>query len=242
MKWLEIHIVAPVGAQEAIAELCRQVGIEGARLDPDGVTVWIACTPELEAQRHALLSRVRRLPEWDLPPAIEVREHWRDDAEWAETWKQFFGVMHVGERIVVKPTWREYSARQGEVVLELDPGMAFGTGQHETTQMCLEYLEKLVQTGMTVVDVGTGSGILAIAAAKLGASRVWAGDNDPIAVLAAQRNVVRNGVEHIVSVQRAEGCDGAPPCDLLVANLTAGMVLELLADFARCLRAGGGGW
>jgi len=90
-----------------------------------------------------------------------------------------------------------------------------------------------------VVDVGTGSGILAIVAAKLGAGRVWAGDNDPVAVLTAQRNVAQNGVEEVVSVHLANGCEGAPECDLLVANLTAEAIEPLLPDFARCVRRGG---
>ncbi|MCS6831587.1 MAG: 50S ribosomal protein L11 methyltransferase [bacterium] len=239
MQWLELQIVVHPDSHEAVAELCRQAGAQGVRLEADTVIAGLPVTEGLDPRRERLMKQLLLLPEWGLPPVQRVEERLRDDSEWADTWKQFFHPFRVGERVVIKPSWEDYTPQEKDVVIELDPGMAFGTGQHETTQLCLEFLEKLVQYGMKVVDVGTGSGILAIAAAKLGAACVWAGDNDPLAVLTAQRNVVRNGVERTVSVQQAEGCEDAPECDLLVANLTAEVILQLLPDFARCVRRGG---
>lgn len=239
MKWLELHITVHPDSHEAIAELCRQAGAQGVQLEADGVLVALPVDERLDERKKWLIAQLSLLPEWGIPPVQRVEEQLRDETEWADAWKQFFHTFRVGSRIVIQPSWEHEAPRQGDVVIELDPGMAFGTGQHETTQLCLEFLEEIVQPGMTVVDVGTGSGILAIAAAKLGASSVWAGDNDPVAVLVAQRNVACNGVEKIVSVHLSEGCEDAPECDLLVANITAEVILQLLPDFARCIRRGG---
>ncbi|MGC8783463.1 MAG: 50S ribosomal protein L11 methyltransferase [Armatimonadota bacterium] len=239
MQWLELQIVVPSDSHEAVAEICRQAGAQGVRLEEGRVITSLPVTERLEERRQFLKAQLLRLSEWGLSPVQRVEERLRDDSEWVDAWKQFFHPFRVGTRIVVKPSWEHYTPCQGDVVIELDPGMAFGTGQHETTQMCLVFLEEMVQPGMVVVDVGTGSGILAIAAAKLGASFVWAGDNDPVAVLTAQRNVARNGVEKVVSVHLAEGCEGVPECDLLVANITAEIILLLLPDFVRCIRRGG---
>lgn len=239
MRWLELVIRAPADSHEAVAEVCRQAGSQGVRLEADGVVAYLPVTGELDARVRLLRERLSHLPEWGLPAVREVKQREVDEAEWADSWKQFFHVQHVGRRVVIKPSWREYAPQGDEVVVQLDPGMAFGTGQHASTQLCIEFLEKLIQKGWVVVDVGTGSGILAIVAAKLGAGRVWAGDNDPVAVLTAQRNVAQNGVEEVVSVHLTNGCEGAPECDLLVANLTAEAIEPLLPDFARCVRRGG---
>lgn len=239
VQWLELQIVVPPDSHDAVAEICRQAGAQGVRLEADRVITGLPVTEQLEERRQFLKKQLLRLSEWGLSPVQRIEEVIRDESEWAEAWKQFFHVLRVGERVVIKPSWEEYTPQEGEVVVELDPGMAFGTGQHHSTQLCLELLENLVQPGVTVVDVGTGSGILAIAAAKLGAGAVWAGDNDPVAVLTAQRNVARNGVEQVVSVHLAEGCEGAPECDLLVSNITAEAIEALLPDFAERVRRGG---
>ncbi len=239
MQWLELQIVVPSESHEAVAEICRQAGAQGVRLEEDRVITSLPVTERLEKRRQFLRAQLSRLSEWGLPPVQRIEEGVRDESEWAQAWKQFFHVLRVGERVVIKPSWEEYTAQQGDVVVELDPGMAFGTGQHETTQLCIDFLQKIIQDGMTVLDVGTGSGILAITAAKLGAGAVWAGDNDPVAVLTAQRNVARNGVEQVVSVHLAEGCEGAPECDLLVSNITAQAIEALLPDFTRRVRRGG---
>lgn len=239
MEWLELQIIAQSDSHEAIAELCRQAGAQGVRLEVDRVITSLPVTDELDERKQWLTTQLSYLPEWGLPPVQRIEEQVRDESEWADAWKRFFHVLRTGKRVVIKPSWEDYTPQKGDVVIELDPGMAFGTGQHETTQLCLEFLEKLIQPGMIVADVGTGSGILAIASAKLGATSVWASDNDPVAVLTAQRNVARNGVERVVSVHLAEGCEGAPECDLLVSNITAEVILQLLPDFARCVRRAG---
>ncbi|HYL41260.1 MAG TPA: 50S ribosomal protein L11 methyltransferase, partial [Candidatus Binatus sp.] len=133
---------------------------------------------------------------FDLRPIGELRTRLVDEADWAEAWKRHFPVLRVGRRIVVKPTWRRHRRAPGEVVLTLDPGMAFGTGLHPTTRLCLTGLEELADRGALaearVLDVGSGSGILSIAAARLGAASLVALDIDPIAVEASRANARRN--------------------------------------------------
>ena len=162
------------------------------------------------------------------------------EKDWAEAWKEYFFVHHIGQRLVIKPSWREYDPAPGEIVLELDPGMAFGTGLHPTTRMCANACERYVFDGMHVLDVGTGSGILAIAAAKLGARQVVAVDVDPIAVEVAEKNVVLNGVADRVevrsgSVDRVEKGD----FDLVLANIIASVIVDLAADLYCSLKPGG---
>lgn len=239
MQWLELQIIVSLASHEAVAEICRQVGCAGVCLQEDCIVTHLPMTDELPTRKAKLLSRLNQLPNWGLPGVQRVSEQVVDDAQWAETWKSFFHVQRVGNRVVVKPSWQDYDPQPEDVIVELDPGMAFGTGQHPTTQLCIEFMENLMQKGMTVVDVGTGSGILAIVAAKLGAYSVWACDNDPVAILTAQRNITHNGVEQCISVHLAEGCDEAPTCDLLVANITAEVVESLLPLFAARLRRGG---
>ena len=130
------------------------------------------------------------------------------DEDWAENWKQYYKPFRIGKRLVVKPSWEKYREQPGDLVVELDPGMAFGTGTHETTGMCMELLDKHLQSGVAVIDVGTGSGILAIAAARLGAQNVLAVDIDPDAVKVAKENVAHNGVEQQVRVVRGDLVNG----------------------------------
>ena len=149
-----------------------------------------------------------------------------------ETWKSHFTVLQVG-RIVVRPTWMEYDAGDGEVVVDMDPGMAFGTGHHPTTHMCLLELERLVTPGARVLDVGTGSGILSIAAAKLGAGSVLALDNDTVAIKAARSNVRANGLQSTVKVSSralASHRNTRGSFDLVIANIYTRVILEMATD------------
>lgn len=173
---------------------------------------------------------------------IEVRPE-----QWSEAWKRFFGVLHLGQRTVVRPTWEKYHAQAGEVVIDLDPGTAFGTGQHETTRLCLEALEDVVTPGCTVLDVGAGSGILAIAAAKHGAKRVRAIDLDASTVTVMRENAERNGVSARITAAAGTLGEAWPwprtspvECaDVVVANISSTAVRAMLPVIVAAVKPGG---
>jgi ribosomal protein L11 methyltransferase len=160
------------------------------------------------------------------------------EEDWATAWKDHFPVLRVGRHIVIKPTWRSYEADPEDVVVALDPGMAFGTGLHPSTRLCLVGLERWQEAGLvrgaSVLDVGSGSGILAAAAGRLGASRLRAIDTDPLAVEATLRNAVRNGL--VVEATRGGLPIAEGPFDLVLANLVAGLLVELAPELAAVVR------
>jgi ribosomal protein L11 methyltransferase len=176
----------------------------------------------------ALLRQARGLPE---PRVVFLAE-----TDWAEAWKAGYGVLRIGRRLVVRPTWRDdYAPRPDDLLIELDPGMAFGSGLHPTTRLCLEVLEDALRPGQVVLDVGTGSGILSIAAARLGAARVVALDTDPLAVQIARENVALNRVEDVVQVEVGTVQISnlqSPISDLVVANILAETIMELAPALA----------
>lgn len=168
---------------------------------------------------------------------VESEKMYEED--WANNWKKYYKPTKVGERIVVKPIWEEYEAKENELVLELDPGMAFGTGTHETTRMCIQALDKYVKKDSTVFDVGCGSGILAIAAAKLGAKMAVGVDLDPVAVESAKENVGFNNLDNIQILygNLVEVIDGKS--DIVVANIIAEVICILTEDVKRVLKEDG---
>jgi ribosomal protein L11 methyltransferase len=176
-------------------------------------------------------------PQCPLPP-LHVRM--LAETDWAEAWKAHYQVLHIGRRLVVKPSWLEYDCQGQEVVIELDPGMAFGSGLHATTRLCLELLEDAIPPGGSVLDVGTGSGILAIAAGKLGAARVLALDIDPVAIEVACENVRLNGLEAVVDARLGTL---APlqqgQWDTVLANILAETIVDMAPMLADSLTPGG---
>lgn len=175
----------------------------------------------------------------DMRPAELLTARVQDE-DWANSWKKYFHTDKVGERVVIQPSWEEYEPQPGEVVLRLDPGAAFGTGTHPTTSMCLRAMEKLVKPGMTVFDVGTGSGVLAITAAKLGAKEVWAVDYDATAVRVARENIEANGVSDLISTAKSDLFSALPgKAGLVTANLIADLVIRLLPDLGAHLEKDG---
>ncbi|EGT4846570.1 TPA: 50S ribosomal protein L11 methyltransferase [Clostridioides difficile] len=154
-----------------------------------------------------------------------------NEADWANAWKAYYKPTKVGQRVVVKPTWEDYAMQEGDLIIELDPGIAFGTGTHETTSMCIRELEKYVNKDSKVFDIGCGSGILAIAAAKLGAKEVVAVDLDEVAVKVAKENVLENKVEKSVSVMHGNLTDVIKDkADVIVANIIADIIKILAKD------------
>ena len=172
------------------------------------------------------------------------------EADWANAWKAHFPVLRIGRRIVIRPTWRRHRRLPDDIVLALDPGMAFGTGLHPTTRLCLAALESLGDRGLLargaadggparVLDVGCGSGILAIAAAKLGAREVLAVDVDPIAVEASAANARRNRLARVIRAREGSTPSGEGPFDVVLANLIASLLVTLADGLVADLRPGG---
>lgn len=160
-----------------------------------------------------------------------------DDAEWKDKWKEYFKPSRISESIVVKPTWEKYDNRDGYKVIEIDPGMAFGTGTHETTSLCVKMLEKYLKPGASVLDVGCGSGILSIAAVLLGAEDVLGVDIDPVAVEVASENIALNKADGTARAQYGDLTEGVDfQADIVVANLMADLVMMLAKDVKRHMK------
>ena len=163
-----------------------------------------------------------------LPGISHIEENIVDDQDWLHRWKDYFEPAPITERFVIKPAWSSYQPGPGEQVIEMDPGMAFGTGTHATTRLCLRLLEKYLEPGDAVLDVGTGTGILSIAAAKLGSKRVLAVDIDPLAIETARENIAKNHVEKAVTAVVADLAEGIDfQADVVIANLMADLIIRL---------------
>jgi ribosomal protein L11 methyltransferase len=253
--WLELSTRAEAETVEAIAEVFQRwgqgVAIEEpvvARADetfevdytrPVRVTTYLPLDERAEERRAQLEEALHWLGR--LRPVEPLAVRHLVEADWENAWKRYFFVRHVGKRLVIVPSWRRYRPRPGEVVLDLDPGMAFGTGVHPTTRLCLASLERYLVPGQEVLDLGTGSGILAIAAAKLGATAVLALDIDATAVRVATENVARNEMADVVRV--AEGdlatIPVGPRFDLILANINLRVIRDTLPGLAARLRPAG---
>lgn len=254
VRWLEFASRVDGEAVEAVSEVFSRVAIGGVVVEPDlepgaddGFTVGALATirayvplddaaPDKQRTVEEGLWHLRAI--WPVGE-LDVREV--ADQEWATAWKKHYSTFRVGRRIVIRPSWLEYSPTADDVVVSLDPGAAFGTGLHPTTRRCLELLEEFVKPGATVLDVGTGSGILSLASAGLGASRIVAVDVDPIAVSAARDNVAAGNRQKVVDV-RAGGVEVVSvdqQFDVVVANIIARVIIQILPRLVERLRPGG---
>lgn len=285
MSWLEFSVEIDHEAVESVAELFAQVGYNrGVAIEqpflgsPDGpeytidtsrpvvVRTYVPLDAHAEEARAHLEQGLWALGL--LRPVGELHVRQLQEEDWANAWKAHYPIRRIGQRLVIVPSWLEYTPQANDVVLHLDPGMAFGTGLHPTTRLCLELLETYAQPGQRVLDLGCGSGILAIAAAKLGAAAVLALDNDPIAVQATRDNVTRNAVDALVTtvegslgpgaglghwlgddwaVQQRQALASTGPVtyepeaafDLILANILAHVHVLLAPHLARALAPGG---
>ena len=253
--WLELSVGADAEAVEAVSEILQRVARGGVAIEPPfeadregGVQVlpgarWTvkAYLPATEGTPAALETIEAGL--WHLNAiwpvgALQTRAVNEDD--WANAWKAHYHPIRIGRRIVICPRWRTFDARPDDVVLLLDPGMAFGTGLHPTTQLCLEATDELTLEGRSVLDLGCGSGILAIAAAKLGAGPIAALDIDGTAVRVATENAEANGVSSAITVGR--GSLPQSPSrryDVVFANIIAQVIADLADDLYESTAPGG---
>ena len=180
-----------------------------------------------------------RLDELKIEATIEVNGV--NEEDWANSWKEFYKPLKIGERIVIVPAWEKYDAKEGELIVKMDPGMAFGTGNHETTRLVIGLLEKYVKGGERVVDVGCGSGILAICASKLGAGMCRAYDIDPVAVKVARDNIMESGLDNITCdvsdlLRGVDKTDGG--YDIVCANIVADIIIRMTPDIAAYMNEG----
>jgi ribosomal protein L11 methyltransferase len=235
MEWLEVSVAAENEVAEAVAEVLSryayrgviiEAGPEGWNAGPVVVRAYLPADEDLRAKRRRVEEALGHLDQISpvSPPIFRPVA----EKDWANVWKQQLTVLHVGQRIVIQPSWLDYTPAPEEVVIRLDPGMAFGTGLHPTTQMCLAVLEEVLRPGARVLDMGTGSGILAIAAVKLGAAHVLAIDNDPVAVKVARDNVAANGVQDSVSVMQGSLAEVPDRYDLAVVNIVAKVIADMM--------------
>ena len=244
---------------EALAEVLQRFGHQGVSLEQDGIPpetwdedevppaetlilrAYFLDDDDFPGKRRELetaLGHMRLMYPMPKPSYITVRE---DD--WAEAWKTHYQPLRVGKRLLVRPLWVDVDLAQEDIEIALDPGMAFGTGTHPTTQLCLEALETMAEPAIDVLDLGCGSGILAIAAAKLGAGKVLALDIDPIAVRATRENAARNGVaQQIVAEQGSleSVLSSARRFDMVMVNILARIIIEMTdRQLGQILRPGG---
>ena len=252
MSWIEVAVEVEEEAVEAVAEQLRAFG-EGVAIDVPFVQPSLYDDAERDPSRQVVVKTYlpddaatdgtcRQIEEalWHIGqlrrvgPLVTRRIA---EEDWANSWKPFFPVVHVGRRTVIVPAWRRYRRNAGDVVVRLDPGLAFGTGTHPTTRLCLQTMESLVRTHSQVLDVGTGSGILAIAASRLGAAHVTAIEIDPQAVDAARANVRLNHLSRRITVHAGSPDDETGPWqgkwyDLILSNVTARVNVRLAATLA----------
>ncbi len=256
MQWTEVKIRVTRAAAEAAADILTCAGAQGVAIeDPQAVNALrTALSPELcgiaEQQDDGMLTLTAyyaadaQLPQRlaEIKAGLALVEQRLGQAcyggiataslceqDWQNEWKRYYHVTHLGQTLVIKPRWEAYLPQPGEHVLELDPGMAFGTGAHHTTGMCMERLEAVIQPGATVFDIGSGSGILAITAALLGAGQVKAVDIDPVAVRVAAENIAANGLSDKIELRQGDllhGTEGR--ADIIIANILAAVIIELL--------------
>lgn len=263
MKWIETRVVFESEntgpATELITHIFYELGVKGVvietpeneaagtwaedappRADDYAVSGYFPKNDQTEDNLRILEEELSRLEQENhIRCRISCREI--DEKDWAESWKAYFRPERISEKIVVKPSWRDYTPKQDDIVIEIDPGMAFGTGTHPTTSLCVRMIEKYLQPGDTLLDVGCGSGILMLAAAKLGAGMVHGTDNDPMAVEIAEKNLLLNHIDadKFSAFESNLIKDVHQPYDMVVSNILANVIMELLEEVKRVFRQKG---
>jgi len=230
LRWAEIIIDAGPEATDAVGAALYAAGCGGFEVreatQPPTVAGYLPVDDRLEDRLASLKDALAALPGYGVTGAgTNLTLRYVEEADWANAWKAFYKPFRVGRRLVVTPPWEHPELAAADISLVIDPGMAFGTGSHPTTQLCLVALEDHVMPGASVADIGTGSGILAIAAAKLGARPVAANDNDPLAVRIARENAAANSVSIKVT-------DALPTgrYDMVVANILADVIIGMATE------------
>ena len=258
MNWAEVQIKTTPKYEELISSILYDVGATGlaiedprdilelsqspeswAFIDPDLINVesddivikaYFSEAEDLDNIVQEIKYKIRNNPILkEAQPEVTVTMV--DDEDFAQNWKKYYKPTKIGERIVIKPTWEAYTPEEGDILVELDPGMAFGTGTHETTILCTEALERYVKQGDIVYDIGCGSGILSIVAAKLGAEKVVGVDLDEVCIKVSNENIIINQVEDIIEVKKGNLLDVVEgKANIIVSNIIAEIIVEMIGD------------
>ncbi len=268
MKWTEVRIKTTEEASDAVSEMLTSIGAGGVVIEdpneirrqiesPDsldyadqefmdslGTDVTVKAYFNQESTPDELSALIQEKLKF-ISQFLDVGQGYAgyslvDDEDWSTAWKKFYKPFHISESVVIKPSWEDYAKKDGEIVIELDPGMAFGTGTHETTRLCSQLLEKHVRKGDTVIDVGCGTGILSIIAVKLGAVKATAIDIDDVAARVSRENCAINGVLESIDVHKGVLADLEPfKADIVVANIIADVVIKLAEPMPQYLKKDG---
>ncbi len=248
--WVRVAVQCPLEAEDAVTGALLPLspnGLSTLGTGPITVSAWVGpMRPEDDTSGVEQRAReaLEEIPDYLLPRPIDMKVTLVPETDWIEAFRAHHRPVRIG-RIVVKPSWEEWPnpalpARSDDILLELDPGLAFGTGLHPTTRICLNALQDRMRRGDRVVDFGCGSGILAIAAALLGAREVLAIDADPSAVRVAEANVRNNGLEDVVTTHVGDSLTVAEPgWNIVIANINPVVVAQIAEDVARILEPGG---
>ncbi len=268
MKWIEIVIKTTYEAKEAVTNILHEAMVEGIVIeDPndilnllkedekwdyldedlakdyyDGVVIkgYFEHDDSWNEKKDFIKERINMLPRYDLDigsTEIEVQDI--ADRDWNSEWKKHFKPFKLGNNVIIKPTWEEYSQKEGEIIIEINPGAAFGTGIHETTSLCIEQLEGKIDSESMVLDIGTGTGILAILSSKLGARNVLGIDIDDDSVRIAKENVEVNDCFN-VDIRKGNLLNKINyEADIVVANITADIIIKMVSQLASVLKNGG---
>jgi ribosomal protein L11 methyltransferase len=206
---------------------------------PMGVTGYLPVEDTSSATVQAMERRLHDLSRLGVRTRVECSRV--DEKDWSHAWKEFFDVTPVTDNIVVKPEWRRYTPKEGEIVIHLDPGMAFGTGTHPTTAMCVRHIQSHIRPGDSFLDIGTGSGILMIAAFRLGAGRLTGIDTDEVAIDVAGQNLDKNSVPRTCRRLIHAPLDQVEPAayDVIAANIIAGVIIDIAGLITRFMADGG---
>jgi ribosomal protein L11 methyltransferase len=259
-KWLKIEIAAPVELMDAVENFLTETGAQGVFQETigtpsqedfaevefrDAIRAYFLHDVGSKKRIAAIQNYIESLKEIfpDLPAPVLTTEIISDPG-WGEEWKKYFKPIRVSSNIIVKPTWEKYAPSSRDIVIEIDPGLAFGTGQHPSTRMCIEALEDIMMHDRSVqnwkaLDVGCGTGILGIIAAKLGAGDVICLDNDPKATEIAAENAAINLVSDRLHIVNQDALAMKEPRNLIIANLTSKLLLKLCRHLTQLLVRGG---
>lgn len=262
MKWLEINATISNENEEIVAGIFYSIGanaldiedpndlidlsqrkqewdffgidLEGLNFDKIKIKAYFSKEEDIDS----ILSFLKENIEAKGLGSISTTEI--EDEDYLNNWKKYFKPFKIGDNIIIKPSWEEYDEKKEDIIIDIDPGMAFGTGTHETTSLCIEALEKYIKKGDTVFDIGCGSGILSIVCAKLGAEKIVAIDLDPLCVKISKENILKNNLEDIIEVKKGDLLQAIKgKADVIVANIIAEVILNMTDSIKNYLNDGG---